>query len=182
MQVPGDSYVIPDVPNLFMVVLHPFIGTGLFEEVLFRGLVLKILLIKSGYTKKGIINAILISSVLFGLVHIINILAGADILPTLSQIVSATALGFFFAILYLRKRLLLLPIFFHGLTNLSTQIFDAITSHDILMQSAQNQSGSDIAGLIVMTLLSSIPPIIAGLILLRKVSPPIISNSKQTLV
>ena len=52
-QIPENSFVRPNIFYLLIVVLHPFIGTGLFEEVLYRGLVLKILLEK----KRRIKNA-----------------------------------------------------------------------------------------------------------------------------
>ena len=171
MQIPENSFIAPNIFYLLIVVLHPIIGTGLFEEVLFRGLILKILLKKTGHTKRGIINACVISSVLFGLVHFVNILAGAPVLPTIAQIISAMATGIFFAVVFVRTRKLWIPIFLHGLINLSVQIFDAIVSPNALLQNADSQPEINIVGFIISTLLETLPMLIAGFVLLRKVTP-----------
>ena len=175
-QIPENSFITPNAFYLLIVVLHPFVGTGLFEEVLFRGLVLKTLLKKIGYSKRGILNACIISSVLFGLVHTGNIVAGAAFLPTVSQIVHATATGLFFAAVFLRTGKLLIAILFHGLLNLSVQIFDAIVSPDVLLQNTESQAGTDITGLIINTLFITLPILIAGLVLLRKARPDTIQG------
>jgi len=179
MQIPENSFIAPNIFYLLIVIIHPFIGTGFFEEVLFRGLVLKILLKKFGSTKKRIVGAILISSVFFGSVHFVNIIAGAPVLPTITQIIHASTGGFFYAIVYLRTRKLLIPILFHGLLNVAAQIFDAIISPEVLMQNANALVETDIIGFIVNTLFISLPVLIAGLFLLRKVKPEEISAEIQ---
>lgn len=172
-QLPPDSLVQPNISRLAVVVLHPFIGTGLFEEVLFRGLILKLLLVKMGHTKKGIVIAIVISSVIFGLTHIINSIAGTlEIAENIGQIISSIVIGFFYAVLYLRTKNLWVPILLHGFVNLfAGQIFGAIVSDEAMLQLTQYQAVVDIGGLIANILLSTVPALIAGLILLRKVKP-----------
>ena len=177
MSYPENSFIAPSMINLLIVVLHPFIGTGLFEEVLHRGLILKILLKKTGGSKRGIILACVISSAIFGLLHIGNILAGAPVLPTVTQIISATATGLFFAAVFIRTGKLWIPIFLHGLLNVSVQIFNAF-SPDALMQNIESQDGTDIVGFIINTLFQTLPILIAALILLRKVKPDEISDKK----
>jgi len=176
MSVPENSFIVPNTFYLLIVILHPIIGTGLFEEVLYRGLVLKILLKKTEDTKKGIIFACIISSVIFGLVaHIPNLFAGTrTYLQTVNQIITAITAGLFFAAVFVRTKKLWITILLHGLLNLSAQIFDAITSMDLVVQNAE-QTGTDIGGYIFMTLLEALPILIAGLILLRKAIPDEIS-------
>ncbi|MCL2719022.1 MAG: CPBP family intramembrane metalloprotease [Lachnospiraceae bacterium] len=171
-QLPEDSLIKPNLLNLLIVVLHPFIGTGLLEEVLARGLILKILLKKMGYSKKGIINACIISSAIFGIIHIVNI-THSDFLSVASQIIYATALGLLFAALYLRIKTLIVPILLHGFVNLSGQIFNAIALQP------DTQPESDILAVIINTLLVSIPFIIVGFILLKKVKPDEIVTEKN---
>ena len=177
-QIPANSFIAPNVFYLMIVVLHPFIGTSLFEEVLFRGLVFKILLRKTGDSKRGIVFACVVSSLLFGLVHIFNILAGAPVLPTASNVISAAASGVFFAAVFYRTRKLLIPILFHGFLNLSHQIYDALVSPDRLLQSAESQAGINITWSIIFTLFGNLAIIIAGLVLLRNVRPDGIPNEK----
>ena len=135
MQIPGGGFIAPNILSLLIVALHPFIGTGLFEEVLYRGLVLKILLKKNGRSKRGVMGACVISSVIFGLLHIVNIFAGAPVLSTISQVIHATSTGLFFAAVFIRTNKLWIPILLHGLLNLSSQIFCAIVSPELLLQS-----------------------------------------------
>ena len=178
VQLPPSSLIQPNIPRLVVVILHPFIGTGLFEEVLFRGLILKLLLIKMGYTKKGIVAASVISSVIFALVHSVNAIVGTlEIATTIGQIVSATAMGLFYAALYLRTKNLWVPILLHGFTNLfAGQIFSAIVSQEVMLELLQNQVAADMGGLIANTLLATVPALIAGIFLFRKVKPAEIAD------
>jgi membrane protease YdiL (CAAX protease family) len=178
-QLPENISITPNIFYIIVIVLHPFIGTGFFEEVLYRGLVLKILLKKMGGSKKGIINACVISSVIFGVVHIVN-LSVSDILPVMNTIIIAIPIGLFFAALYLRTGTLLFPMLGHALLNLSSQIFDAVIFPDALLQEAQTQTEMDAPSFIMSTLFAAIPYLIAGLILLRKVKPGEMGNEVQT--
>jgi membrane protease YdiL (CAAX protease family) len=180
-QIPGNSYIAPRLPYLLIVVLHPFIGTGLLEEVLYRGLVLKILLGKTGSSKRGIFFACVVSSVIFGVSHIVNLLNGAPVLQTLTQMIMGMGIGLFFAAVFLRTRSLLIPILFHGLLNLSSQIFNAISTVSLDALSSPNaaaQTGTDIISFVMYTAFCTLPVLIAGLILLRKVKPDDISFAR----
>ena len=178
MPAQENGFIVSNTFYLLLVILHPLIGTGLFEEVLYRGLVLKILLKKTGGTKKGIMFACVVSSMLFGLLHIPNLITGAPVLQTVSQIISAATIGLFFAAIYLRTKRLWIPILFHGFLNLSAQIFNAIVASDTVAQGVETQTGTDIVGFILMTLFEALPPLIAGLVLLRKVKSDDISDEK----
>ncbi len=87
------------------------ICVGFLEEVIFRGFLFKAI------CKDGVKKAFIISSVTFGLGHIINLLNGADILPTLLQIFYAVAIGFLFTLIFYKSGSLLPCIFTHGLFN-----------------------------------------------------------------
>jgi len=167
MQIPEGGWITPDPVNLLITVLHPFVGTGMFEEILVRGLILKILLLTMGHSKKGIINACIISSAIFGFAHIVNLIHGTELLSIATQIVYATFIGVFYAALFLRTKTLWVPILLHGLTNVSLQIFNAIVSPDIM----QGQAAEDAVGGVLNILLLTLPFLIAGFILLRKVTP-----------
>lgn len=68
---------------------------GFLEELIFRGFLFKAL------CKDNLKTAILISSVTFGLGHIVNLLNGAEPVSTLMQVVYAVAIGFCFTYLFL---------------------------------------------------------------------------------
>ena len=71
---------------------------GFLEEVIFRGLLFKAI------AKDNVKTAIIISSVTFGLGHLLNLVngSGAEIVENLFQVTGAIAIGFLFVILYYR--------------------------------------------------------------------------------
>jgi membrane protease YdiL (CAAX protease family) len=92
------------------------------------------------------------------------------------RVFSTTALGLYFAALYLRTRTLWVPILVHMLVNLSSYIFNAIVSNDVLEQMAQ--APENITGNIMNRLLLTVVFLIAGLILLKKVKPNEVIDEK----
>ena len=79
---------------VFFVILACLIG--FVEEVFFRGLILRAL------APGGLWKAAVASAVIFGMMHLLNLLFGADLVATLMQTVYATAMGFGFAAVTLR--------------------------------------------------------------------------------
>ena len=69
---------------------------GFVAESVFRGLMLTAL------RERGVWRAIIVTSVLFGLTHLANVLAGATVLETISQVAYTIAFGVAFAALVLR--------------------------------------------------------------------------------
>ena len=63
--------------------------------------------------------AIIVSSVTFGIGHIINLIngSGAELLPNLLQVIYATAAGFMFVMMYYKSKSLIVCIFVHGAFN-----------------------------------------------------------------
>ena len=86
---------------------------GFLEEIIFRGLLF------NAMKKDSLKAAVIVSSVTFGIGHIINLVngSGADLLPNLLQIVYATAAGFMFVMMYLKSESLICCIAAHGLFN-----------------------------------------------------------------
>ena len=86
---------------------------GFLEEVIFRGLLFEAM------REDGLKSAVIVSSVTFGMGHIINLFngSGAQLLPNLLQIFYATAVGFMFVMMYLKSNSLLVCIAVHGIFN-----------------------------------------------------------------
>ena len=86
---------------------------GFLEEVIFRGLLFEAM------RKDSVKAAIIVSSVTFGIGHIINLIngSGAELLPNLLQVVYATAAGFMFVMMYYKSKSLLVCIAAHGAFN-----------------------------------------------------------------
>lgn len=87
------------------------VGVGVLEELIFRGFLFKAL------CKSSIKRAVIISSLTFGIGHIVNLLNGAEFLPTLLQILYASAAGFLFTVIFLRSGSLIPCIIAHSTIN-----------------------------------------------------------------
>ncbi|WP_198283747.1 CPBP family intramembrane glutamic endopeptidase [Clostridium cellulovorans] len=82
-----------------------YLSTGLFEEVLCRGVILTVMLRKWGNSKVGIYLSVITSSLIFGTAHIANFLSNRSLLlATVTQITFAFFIGVFFATCFLRNK------------------------------------------------------------------------------
>lgn len=163
----SDYFIKPDPLFLLTVILFPF-STGLLEEVVFRGIVLKILLQKMGGAKKGIINAFLVSAALFAAVHSIHLFWAAPLDVTVDLLL-AVAGGVFMGSIYLRTKTLIPSILLHGLFNLAGGIFTAFTGPEYTI------SPTTLADVAILALIGAIPLLVAAFVLLRKVGPEDVS-------
>ena len=86
---------------------------GFLEEMIFRGLLFQAMV------KNGVRAAIIVSSVTFGIGHIVNLFngSGAELLPNLLQVMYAVAIGFAFVMICCRTRSLLPCILTHSIFN-----------------------------------------------------------------
>ena len=86
---------------------------GFLEELIFRGLLFQAM------AKDGVKSAIIVSSMTFGIGHIVNLVngSGAELLPNLLQVMYAVAIGFAFVMIYCRTRSLMPCILVHSIFN-----------------------------------------------------------------
>ena len=86
---------------------------GFLEEIIFRGFLFKAM------EENSLKSAIIISSVTFGIGHIINLIngSGLGIVSNICQIVSAIAIGFLFVGLFYKTKSLWACIITHGILN-----------------------------------------------------------------
>ena len=117
----GAATVGADAGKLFLFALG-CLAVGGFEEILFRGFFFPLLLDRFAKKKNGRLFAILLSASLFGIVHLFNLMAGADILPTLLQVGYSFLIGCLAALLLLASGSLLLSILFHAVYNFAGRL------------------------------------------------------------
>ena len=101
-----------DVHESVLYVLS-MLCVGFLEEIIFRGLLF------NAMRKDSFKAAVIVSSLTFGIGHIINLVncSGAELLPSLLQIVYATAAGFMFVMMYCKEKSLISCIVAHGVFN-----------------------------------------------------------------
>lgn len=99
---------------------------GFLEEVIFRGFLFK------GMCQTNVTSAIIVSSLTFGVGHIINLLLGAPLFDTLLQLVYASAIGFCYTAVFYASGSILPCILSHAVVN-STSIFAIEADHAFSM-------------------------------------------------
>lgn len=112
--ITGEARLDADVGALAMLALECFL-IGLFEETAFRGIILVTILERFSETKKQVIASLVISSAAFGLVHILNLFAGAGFGPTLQQVGYSFLIGGMCAVVMVRTRSLPLCVMIHAI-------------------------------------------------------------------
>ena len=87
------------------------LNIGFIEEIIFRGFLFKMM------AKDNLKLAIAVSSVTFGIGHVVNLFNGADLIPTLMQICYAMAIGYLFVIIFIKSGSLIPCIVAHSVNN-----------------------------------------------------------------
>lgn len=91
--------------------------TAAFEELLFRGLLFNFFVETAPRNKKGVIKAVVISSLAFGAAHFLNLFAGAGFLPTLLQAGYTSLVGALCAFTLFKTRNVAFPWLVHATYN-----------------------------------------------------------------
>lgn len=86
---------------------------GFLEEMIFRGFLFQAM------AENGVRSAIVVSSITFGIGHIVNLIngSGAELLPNLLQVMYAVAIGFAFVMIYYKTKSLIPCILVHSVFN-----------------------------------------------------------------
>lgn len=155
-----------------LIVLFSALATGFFEEVLVRGFVLNSINEKlqgvPGRTKK----AMLISSAIFALAHLFNLLMNPDLFFVIANVIQAFMMGLYLSAIYVRSGNLIAPSIIHGIVDFATFIFYAILSPEALsgmMNAAQPEpTGSPWVAFLVQIAVT-IPFLISGLLMMGKI-------------
>jgi len=102
---------IANTQNEIIFHVLTMINVGFIEEIIFRGFLFKMM------EKTNVKSAIIVSSITFGIGHIVNLLVGADLIPTLIQICYAISIGYLFVIIFYKSKSLIPCIITHSLVN-----------------------------------------------------------------
>lgn len=154
------------VPSIYLIVIVSIeqVFIGIFEEFLFRGLILNTLLekMKNNHLKSKI-AAIVISSVLFGVVHFLNLFNDSNTLnDCFVDVCFATFIGIFLGALYLRTKNIWVVVFYHALVDLVSDL--PVIFYEIPIQATADMPFTDA----ILNILSNTIFIFAGIFLARK--------------
>ena len=130
--------------NNILFVLSLSVTAGIVEEVAFRSLVVANLM-RIAKTYKGMLAAVASTSLIFGAVHMTNLLQGANLSSTISQFFSATIMGIFMAAVYLACGSILPAMVFHFLNDVIALLFLEI-----------NASGATVEGVTMTSMIENL--------------------------
>ncbi|MBQ7124239.1 MAG: DUF4298 domain-containing protein [Oscillospiraceae bacterium] len=127
----GISFDISPVHALLGVIAMCFVG--FIEEFIFRGMLF------TGMSKNGIKSAIIVSSLTFGVGHIVNLFMGAPVFDTLLQLVYTSAAGFCYTAVFYCGKSIIPCIISHAVIN-SLSVFGAVPSPEVQITISAVQS------------------------------------------
>ena len=108
---------INNTPQEIVFHILTMLNIGFVEEIIFRGFLFKMM------EKDNLKAAIAVSSVTFGIGHIINLFNGAQLVPTLLQVCYAISIGYLFVVIFIKSKSIIPCIIAHSLNN-SLSIFN----------------------------------------------------------
>lgn len=94
----------------FFVTLIGALLVGINEELVYRGIIFT-----NAVEEKGLMKGIVISAIIFSLLHAVNILAGLTPLDVMIQLINTFISGVFFAVSYRYTKNIGLLVIFHGM-------------------------------------------------------------------
>ncbi|MBR9922060.1 MAG: CPBP family intramembrane metalloprotease [Bacteroidetes bacterium] len=114
-----DTYLSVNAATLFLFGVWVLL-VGVVEELVFRGFLFPQFLKAFGNRQSVLMWSAVLSSLLFGLVHFLNVLSQPEnISGVTSQVFFALSVGVFFCGLLTRTESILIPVFIHALINFS---------------------------------------------------------------
>ena len=92
----GGLRINNSIDEIIFYIISMF-GVGFLEEIIFRGFLFKAM------AKDNLKSAIMVTSITFGIGHILNLFNGAETIPTLIQVGYAISVGFMFVIIFYKS-------------------------------------------------------------------------------
>lgn len=154
-------------PWLVLLMILECFAVGFYEEILFRGVLLRQFMELFENSRRRILCAVFASSFLFGLIHLINFRTGAGAAAVLTQVGYAFIIGIFFSALLLRTNWnLLWCVILHSLYDMAASFGDFAIQQTTKKVTA-NHSTPD-AGAYLINLCLFLPLLLYAIFLLRK--------------
>lgn len=122
LYLPISDHLTTAYSSYFLLACVQQFATGFWEEAASRGLVMSGMLLKWKNTAKGRIGMVVVTGVLFGGLHIINIFTNSDLAACLWNSLYASAFGIFLAAIYLQSGNITLCMVLHAVWDIVVRI------------------------------------------------------------
>ncbi len=173
----GEQTLQSNWPFLLLGTIVFYLLVGLFEEAMSRGIIQDGFLARLGGTRSGIIIAVVLASLLFGVAHILgNLFAGGitdweTTLNALKRVYLTGAIGLYFGALYLKTRNIFAVGLIHGLVDIFVS-----TANGILDPAMTEEPNETIHNIINITTqlqpVLYIPAIVIAIVILMRLDVP----------
>lgn len=177
VNVMGDSSIEWKPAVSILIGILTLFRIGFAEESLFRGIVANAFGLKYAKDAKGVWLTVISSGLVFGFMHITNILSGVTFMSALSQSIIASLLGMFLTAAYCRGGNLWIMILVHAVTD-SLGLFQSLfttTGTDVEAINQISISGNTLILLVIYLALTII-------ILRNSKIPEVIENFQKAAV
>ena len=118
-----------NISNFISLVLFA-ITVGMAEEFFFRGFIQEEIVNAYGKTRKQVIISIIISGIIFGVVHLSNALVNQGIITTLMQVLQASCLGILIGSIYYITKNIWSVVFLHSFYDFAILLGEVNTYKD----------------------------------------------------
>ena len=115
----GDAYIIHSAPVYWLWFSLECLSIGLFEEFAFRGVILLMFAEKRRATRKGLFWSLILTSAVFGAVHLANVLMGAGLGGVILQIGYSFLIGAMCSVVLFKTRNIWLCVLLHAIYDFS---------------------------------------------------------------
>lgn len=122
----GDAYIVHGDWYHWLWFALECLSIGLFEEAAFRGVVLLLLAEKRRTTTKGLFLSIILSSAVFGVIHLANILTGANPGAVILQIGYSFLIGAMCSVVLFKTANLWLCVMLHAVYDFSGNLMPTL--------------------------------------------------------
>lgn len=112
-----DAYLVNSEARYIVWFALECLSTGLFEEIAFRGVILMTFLRKRRATHVQLLWGILLSSAVFGGLHLINLFSGAGVGDTVLQVGYSFLIGAMYAVILFKTANIWLCVLLHAVYN-----------------------------------------------------------------
>jgi membrane protease YdiL (CAAX protease family) len=113
--ITGQARIVRDAPVYWFWFILQCFAIGLFEEITFRGVVLLRFAESRRTSHKGLLISILLSSAVFGAMHVVNLFSGAGPLAVLMQVGYSFLIGAMCAVVMFKTANLWLCVALHAI-------------------------------------------------------------------
>ena len=121
----GDAYLVHNAPVYLLWFSAECLAIGLFEELAFRGVIFLMFAEKRHTTRKGLFWSLILSSAVFGGVHLINLFVGGGV-GVILQIGYSFLIGAMCSVVLLKTRNVWLCVLLHAIFDFGGKLIDTL--------------------------------------------------------